>query len=176
MIQRIQTIYLLAAAILCIVCLCLPIGRLVDSHGEVIGTVYNLWVHIPYHEAVGEPTFNGLSTSEPVLAEVAEGTHTFTPWALFALLILTSTGLLFDIFLYRTRLVQSRLAMLGCILLVGWYAVYTAFWFLLGSKYQAEFHPEPWAGFPAVACIFTFLAFRGILKDEALVRSLDRLR
>lgn len=176
MIQRIQSIYLLAAAVLCVVCLCLPIGRLVDRQGEVVGTVYNLWVHVPYHEAVGDPSFNGLNTSEPVLAEVAEGTHTFTPWALFALLLLTSTGLLLDIFLYRTRLVQSRLAMLGCILLVGWYVVYGAFWFLLGAKYHAEFSPEPWAAFPAVACIFAYLAFRGILKDEALVRSLDRLR
>jgi hypothetical protein len=154
----------------------LPIGRLVDSEGEIIGTVYILWVHVPYQETIGQPTFNGVSNSEPVLAEVAEGTHTFTPWALFALLLLTSTGLILDIFIYRTRLVQSRVAMLGCILMVGWYCIYAAFWFLLSEKYHAEFHPEPWAGFPAVACIFAFLAFRAILKDEALVRSLDRLR
>lgn len=176
MIQRIQTLYLLAAAVLCVACMSLPIGRLVDSEGEIIGTVYNLWVHVPYQETIGQPTFNGVSNSEPVLAEVAEGTHTFTPWALFALLLLTSTSLILDIFIYRTRLVQSRVAMLGCILLVGWYCIYAAFWFLLSEKYHAEFHPEPWAGFPAVACIFAFLAFRAILKDEALVRSLDRLR
>ncbi len=176
MIQRIQTLYLLAASILCVVCLCLPIGRLVDTEGEIVGTVYNLWVHIPYHEAIGQPTFNGIGNSEPVLAEVAEGTHIFTPWALFALLLLTATGLITDIFFYRTRLAQSRIAILGCILLVGWYAVYAAFWFFLEAKFQAEFMPEPWAGFPAVACIFSYFAFRNILKDEALVRSLDRLR
>ena len=176
MIQRIQTLYLLAASVLCIACLCLPVGRLVSSDGDILGTVYNLWVHIPYHETVGQTSFNGLGPSAPVLAEVAEGSHNFTPWALFALLLLTSTGLLIDIFFYRTRLVQSRVVMLGCILLVGWYAVYAAFWFLLGAKYGAEFHPEPWAAFPAIACIFSFLAFRAILKDEALVRSLDRLR
>lgn len=176
MIQRIQTLYLLAAAVLCVVCLCLPIGRLIDCEGEIAGTVYNLWVHMPYHEAVGQPNFNGVVNSEPVLEEVAEGTHSFSPWALFALLLLTSAGLLFDIFLYRTRLVQSRLAILGCILLAGWYAVYAAFWFLLGAQYNAEFVPEPWAAFPAIACIFGYLAFRAILKDEALVRSLDRLR
>jgi hypothetical protein len=60
--------------------------------------------------------------------------------------------------------------------LVGWYVVYAAFWFLLGEKYHADFLPEPWAAFPAIACILSFLAFRAILKDEALVRSLDRLR
>lgn len=176
MIQRVQTLYLLAAAILCVVCLCLPIGRLVDAEGEVVGTVYNLWVHIPYHEAVGQPSFNGLSNPEPVLAEVAEGTHSFTPWALFALLLLTATGLIVNIFFYSARLVQSRITMLGCILLVGWYAIYASFWFLLEAKFNADFLPEPWAAFPAIACIFAYLAFRGILKDEALVRSLDRLR
>jgi len=176
MIQRIQTIYLLVAAAFCIACLCLPIGRLVDGQEEVVGTVYNLWVHVPYHEAVGQPSFSGAGSAEPVLAEVAEGTHTFTPWALFALLLLTSTGLLLDIFFYRTRLVQSRLAMLCSILLLGWYAIYAVFWFLLGAKFNADFRPEPWAAFPALACIMAYLAFRAILKDEALVRSLDRLR
>ena len=176
MIQRIQTIYLLAAAVLCIVCLCLPIGRLVDGQGEVVGTVYNLWVHVPYHEAVGSPTFNGLSTQEPVLAEVAEGTHTFTPWALFALLVIVTSGLLFCIFLFKQRLVQSRLALLCCILLVGWYLLYAAFAYLIPQNTDASFHPTLWAAFPCIAAVFSYLAFRAILKDEMLVRSLDRLR
>ena len=174
MIQRIQTLYLLAAALSCIACLCLPVGQLVDASGETVGTLYNLWVHIPYKPDLGALVQEG--TAEPVLAEVAEGQHLFTPWALFALLVLTATGLIFDIFLYRTRLVQSRLAMLCCILLVGWYAVYVAFAYLLGERFDADFAPTPWAAHPAVACICSYLAFRAILKDEALVRSLDRLR
>ncbi len=174
MIQRIQTLYLLAAALGCIACLCLPVGQLVNASGDTVATLYNLWVHVPY--APGMDTLVQDGTAEPVLAEVAEGQHLFTPWALFALLVLTATGLLFDIFLYRTRLVQSRLAMLCCILLLGWYGVYTAFVFLLGERFAADFSPTPWAALPAIACICSYLAFRAILKDEALVRSLDRLR
>lgn len=174
MIQRIQTLYLLFSALACIACLCLPIGRFTDDAGQTCGTLYNLWVHIPYTPDAGVLPLS--STEEPVLAEVAEGQHLFAPWALFTLLVLTATGLIFDIFIYRTRLVQSRLAMLCCIILVGWYAVFAAFAFLLKDRFGTDFMPTPWAALPAVACILAYLAFRAILKDEALVRSLDRLR
>ena len=176
MIQRIQTIYLLIAAVLCIACLCLPIGRFFNSDGETVAILYNLWVHVPYAGPVGSTITTATDAAEPVLAEVADGQHLFAPWALFAQLLLIATLLVFDIFLYRTRLVQSRLAMFCCILLVLWYAVYTVFAVQLASDFNVNFSSRPWAAFPAVACIFSFLAFRAILKDEALVRSLDRLR
>jgi len=66
--------------------------------------------------------------------------------------------------------------MLCCILLIAWYGVYTAFALMLGARFAADFQLTPWAAFPALACIFSYLAFRAILKDEMLVRSLDRLR
>ena len=170
MIQRIQTLYLLAAVALCVACLCLPLGTFVSSDGETVGTLYNLWVHQPPQIAVGQ------SGAAPVLAADAAGSHLWSPWALFAVLVLTTCGLCFSIFLYRTRLVQSRLVMLGCILLIAWYAVYVAFIFMLKARFDAEFQLQPWAAFPAVAAILSYLAFRGIIKDEMLVRSLDRLR
>lgn len=171
MIQRIQTLYLLVAAALCLACLCLPIGRFVSDGGDLVGTLYNLWLHQP--SQLGDT----LQVADaPVLAQDAAGTHSFAPWALFAVLLLTTIGLLFSIFIYRTRLVQSRLVMFCCILLLGWYLIYVAFAYLLGQQYEASFTPTVWAAFPAVACILAYLAFRAILKDEALVRSLDRLR
>ena len=177
MIQRIQTIYLAVAAILCVACLCLPVGHFVNADGETSATLYNLWIHVPYDGPVGSTIQTTTDGDDAlVLAQQAAGQHLFTPWALFALLVLVATGLAFDIFLWRTRLVQSRLAMLCCILVVGWYAVYVAFVFMLGDSFGGDFSPTPWAAFPALACILAFLAFRAILKDEALVHSLDRLR
>lgn len=171
MIQRIQTLYLVLAVALCTACLCLPLGSFVNEQGDLVGTLYNLLVHHP------SPLGSTLQmTDVPVLASEAAGTHSFAPWALFVILLLTATGLAFSIFIYKARLVQSRLVMLCCILLVGWYLVYVAFAYLLGNSYEASFTPTPWAAFPAVACILSYLAFRAILKDEALVRSLDRLR
>ena len=81
-----------------------------------------------------------------------------------------------DICLFKHRLVQSRLALFCALLLVAWYAVYGLFIWMLGARYDASFQPTTWAAFPAISCIFSYLAFRLILKDEMLVRSLDRLR
>ena len=83
MIQRIQTIYLALAVALCTACLCLPIGRFVNEQGDLVGTLYNLWVHHP--SQLGDT----LQVADaPVLASEAAGTHSFAPWALFALLLL----------------------------------------------------------------------------------------
>ena len=123
MIQRVQTIYLAVATLLCVACLCLPIASFSDAQGELVGTLYNLWVHIP------SPIGSTITTdaSAPVLAQEAAGTHVFKPWALFGLLVLIATGLIFDIFLFRQRLVQSRLALLCGILLIGWNIIYGVF-------------------------------------------------
>ena len=172
MIQRVQTIYLAVATLLCVACLCLPIASFSDAQGELVGTLYNLWVHIP------SPIGSTITTdaSAPVLAQEAAGTHVFKPWALFGLLVLIATGLIFDIFLFRQRLVQSRLALLCGILLIGWNIIYGVFLFTLQGQLEADFQLTPWAAFPAIAAILSYLAFRAILKDEMLVRSLDRLR
>lgn len=171
MIQRIQTLYLVLAVALCTACLCLPLGNYVSEQGDLVGTLYNLWLHQP--SQLGDTLH---VADAPVLASEAAGTHSFAPWALFAILLLTASGLVFSIFIYRTRLVQSRLVMLCCILLVGWYIVYGVFGYMLGQSLDASFQLTPWASFPFFACVLSYLAFRAILKDEALVRSLDRLR
>ena len=163
--QRIQTVWLALAALACIACLCLPVGKFVDGQGELAGTMYNLWVHVP------APT---LLLEGPQLAN--EGTHLFTPWALFVLLVLTASLLLMDIALYKHRLAQSRLALFGALLLVGWYALYALFVWMLCSRFDASFSPTPWAALPAIGCVLAYLAFQRILKDDMLVRSLDRLR
>ena len=157
MIQRIQTVWLLVAALTCVVCLCLPVGQFYDMLGCECGRMMNLWVTLQDADMVA-----------PV--------RDFTPWALFALLVLVATGLLFDIALYRYRILQSRIAMLACIVLLGWYAAYGALAYFTAVRMECDFRPTPWAALPAVACILCYLAFRAILKDEMLVRSLDRLR
>lgn len=156
MIQRVQTLWLLLAFAACIACLCLPVGQFINTASlgsEKVGLMFNLWVFLP-------------ATQE----------HLFAPWALFALLILVATGLFVDIFLFKHRLLQSRLAMLCAILLVCWYLVYAAFIWMLKERLSADFMPTPWAAFPAIGAIASYMAFRGILKDEMLVRSLNRIR
>jgi len=174
MIQRIQTVYLALAALLCIVCLCLPIGHFTDEAGEKCATMYNLWIHVP--SPIGATITSMTADAGPVLATEAEGEHVFTPWALFALLVLTTTAEILCIFFYKQRLAQSRLALLCSILLLGWNVLYGAFAYVIPSDTGTHFQLTPWAAFPAISCILCYLAFRAILKDEMLVRSLDRLR
>jgi drug/metabolite transporter (DMT)-like permease len=60
------------------------------------------------------------------------------------------------------------------ILLVGYYAYFVFFVFM--NKVDGSFTPSVTAALPFVCIVLDYLAFRGILKDELLVRSLDRLR
>lgn len=152
MIQRIQTLYLLASLILGVACLCCPLGSFYTADGVHVSDLYNLWLRM-----------------------TETGVHNLSPWALFAILLLVSTLTFFDIFLFRRRALQMRILTLCMVLLVGYYAFLA---FLLYMAYQNgdTFTPSVMAAFPFVCIVLDYLAFRGILKDEMLVRSLDRLR
>ena len=149
MIQRKQTLYLLAALIVTLVCLCLPIARFVPQGMGTPMPMYNLWV------------------------VEGSGNHNFTPWPLFAVLLLTTPINVAAIFGYKNRKQQARFCAFCMLLIVGWYAVYTVFSEVL---HFGEFHVEWTAALPFVAMVFYFLARRGILADEALVRAADRIR
>jgi len=153
MIQRIQTLYLLAAFALCIGCLCSPIAHfMVSESGEMVD-MYNLWL------------------------VSAEGGHLFSfcP-VLMGILVIATTAVFFDIWLFRQRALQMRIATLCMILIVAWYIAYGVICYWLSAEMQASWRPHWTAALPAAALILLYLAFRGILKDEMLVRSLDRLR
>ncbi len=151
MIQRIQSLYLLVSAILGVVCLSMPLGQFLTAHSEPYACLYNLWS-------------KNLET----------GSHNFAPWALFALLLIATSLTFLDIFLYKHRALQMRVLTLCMILLVGYYA-YLAF-FVYMHMGEGSFTPSVTAALPFVCIVLDYLAFRGILKDEMLVRSLDRLR
>ena len=152
MIQRKQTIFLLLAVILTVVCLCLPLASFTPE--SAVGgksVMYNLWITSP------------------------DGAYDFSVWALFAILLITCPIALVAIFSYHNRKAQSRFCMFNILLSLGWYVVFavTAFG-LKGSmgKFDVSFN----AILPAVSMILYFMARKAILADEALVRSADRIR
>ena len=100
----------------------------------------------------------------------------FDKWAIATITVAIPTLALVNIFLFRRRALQMRLCTFCIILLVGWYAALVAFAYILGDGLVGEFRPQLWAAIPAINAILLYLAFRGILRDEMLVRSLDRLR
>ncbi|MCM1371820.1 MAG: DUF4293 domain-containing protein [Bacteroides sp.] len=97
-------------------------------------------------------------------------------WALTAIMGFTGVLELLDIFLFRQRALQMRVCTFCIILLVGWYAVLVAFAYIQCDGLVGTCRPRLWAAIPAVNIILLYLAFRGILHDEMLVKSLDRLR
>lgn len=151
MLQRIQTLYLLASCVLCVVCLCFPLGYFTDLLGAKYAELFNLWV-----------------------TTVEDGSRSFSPWALFVLLVGVSTLTFLDIMLFTRRALQMRVVAFCMVLLVGYYIYLGVFaWMYMGD---GGFRPSVTAALPLVAIVLDYLAFRGILKDEMLVKSLDRLR
>ncbi len=152
MIQRKQTIFLLLSCVFAMVCLCLPIGFFTPEGMGVDSTMYNLWIVLE------------------------NGQHDYSVWPLFAILLVACTVNLVDVFLYKNRILQARLCLLSMFLFVLWYAVYAFFGFSIPETLKASFHVDFCACLPFISMILTFLARKGILADERLVRSMDRIR
>ena len=72
----------------------------------------------------------------------------------------------YTIFLYRQRPLQARLCLAGLLVVFAWYIGVAV---LEGRVGTIE-------GLPMVNAILIFLARKGILDDEKLVRAADRIR
>lgn len=151
MIQRIQTVYLFLIAVLAVTALCLPAGRW-TLDGALQAQLYPLHVCLADGGTVGDG------------------------WALFALLLIVAVSSMTAIFLFRKRMLQVRITLFNALLLLGYYVVMGVFVAMLGKPEWGGFTVGWAAGLPAVALILDYLAFRAIMKDEMIVRSLDRLR
>jgi hypothetical protein len=152
MIQRIQTVYLALSLILLGLMAMLPLGEIAAS-----SEVYDFSIKGVFNEQTGSLVVNG--------------------WPLIALLVLMEIIQVSIIFGYKNRIRQIRLATLNILLMVGLFAVSFVF-IRLSLKYIGEgaYMFRMAMSFPLVAAILNYLAIRAIGKDEALVRSVDRIR
>ncbi|CCY01956.1 putative uncharacterized protein [Prevotella sp. CAG:924] len=150
MIQRKQTIFLLLAVIAMVVCLCLPIG----TFEPATMTQATRWFNIGFMSA-GQPV-----AWHPV------------PFVILAVTVILS---LVDIFRYNHRVSQARWCLWSMLIIIVWY-VYAGLGAFLIFSDKGSFHVG-WAScLPLVALILLLLARQGILADEKLVRSMDRIR
>ena len=161
MIQRIQTVYL-ALAILTAVC-------------ALLFYSVSYWVEGTLVASIGSIRY---WTDNQVLSDNLSST-----WPLSIPLVLVILLNVMAIFLFRKRMRQLRIALFSTILLVG-YVLALAFctWFckeqiaMLLDTTDLSMTFGISAFLPLVGIILNCMAIRGIRKDEALVRSLDRLR
>ena len=149
MIQRIQTLYLLAIVALGIALIWQPVVQLITPEG----TDLQVWEL----SALGGVPMQGL-------------------WGLLVTTILIPVLALIDIFLFKKRLLQARLNIFLAMLCLGYYGVLAIYIWQAKLALGVDWHILPWASFPLVCFVLTLMATRRILKDEALVRAADRIR
>ena len=107
-----------------------------------------------------------------LLVAVILGMVHFQAWLLFVIQILASAIALYTIFLYKNRKRQAALCLVSIFANFAWYLVLAA---LIQQGKAAEQLPIT-ACFPIIAAVLCFMARRGIIADEKLVRSADRIR
>ncbi|MDR2814010.1 MAG: DUF4293 domain-containing protein [Prevotellaceae bacterium] len=108
-------------------------------------------------------------------AQGREATVSGVDFPLVIIQVATFGVTLVNIFLYKRRRRQIRLCILNGVALLCYQAFVLLSVFLL-SRHAEAVQYKVTIVFPAIVAVFTFLAMRRIARDEALVRSLDRLR
>jgi hypothetical protein len=154
MIQRIQTIYLIVIAILIGTFYFLPFASFIIEQDMSL-----------YHLSI-----NGLvldaKTAKPLF-------HTVPLIIIISIIIITD---IITITIYKRRMYQIKLCILNIVLLIGLQGL--MYYFVTVSKHQlgSQTTYSIIFIFPLISAILSYLAIRRIAKDEALVRSMDRLR
>ena len=156
MLQRIQTLFLLVVVITSIVMFFVPLVSFVSDL---------LYLKLYVYE------FRNLTPD----SDIQFGFTTVMP------LTLINSGVLLlglvTIFRYKQRILQVKLVrftlLLSMLLIVGIFVLYPNI-VMKSSEAVSEF--EAGAYIPIINLLFLFLSNRSILKDEKLVRSVDRLR
>lgn len=155
MIQRIQSLFLLFTVILLAILISNPFATFIV---EPQLAKYSLSVF-------------GLSKVDGSSIEKVQSL-----WFLLGFMVVVLLISFVAIFLYRKRILQIRLCIFTIVMLVGGQGVMYYVVYAFGKNLNSSPHYNIVFIFPLVAAILNFLALRAIARDEALIRSLDRLR
>ena len=123
--------------------------------------------------------FADLSVNDEIYTFVARGIYdgenlVFNGLAIFLFILIIALLHFAVIFLYKKRILQMRILVFTIVLLLGLFGMFFYFTYAGFTGAKAAFKIP--VIFPVIAAILDFLAIRGIGKDEALVRSLNRIR
>ena len=156
MIQRIQSVFLLVAAIVTIILLFISIGDIYTAEAQYTFTCFN--VHLPDGKVVMSTLYIALT------------------------LIVSACISIYAIFKYKDRMKQTRIVSLN--MLIFLIAIMMMIWLFPDFLFQRKglmqegdiFRFNYWIMIFVIPPICMFLANQFIRKDERLVRSADRLR
>ena len=156
MIQRIQTVCLFIVSGLFFALLFLPLAFIPSGD-----------IHYIFQVA-------GLETTDA-------GRLLYAAWPLLTIDIIIILLSLISIFLYKRRILQKRICVYNMLLMIGFCLMIGFYFVKFNHDVNNGMSPDLtdlkiWAFFPLIALGLIILAIRKISADEAMVRSLNRLR
>lgn len=157
MIQRIQSVYLLLAAIAMGLTAYFPLADAIGSNDSLVLYTYKIVSLVP--------------DSSPDLP-------VYFMWPMEVISVLVLIISLVTIFFYKNRMRQLGIIRIAIILLIIMIALFF-FYYSPELEHISEGilgYKVPGAYLPIASFLFFILAYRGIIADEKLIRSADRLR
>lgn len=153
MIQRIQSIYLLLAAAVDAVLFFVPVASFISADNIIPFYAFGIDFEI----------------SIKFISELAA----------VPLIVLVSMVVLLpliNIFLFKKRKLQMRLCIFAILLNLGLVGLLYFYISTFAGELLASIQYNYPAVMPLIAVVLNYLAFRAVRKDEALIRSIDRIR
>ncbi|MCK9411221.1 MAG: DUF4293 domain-containing protein [Prolixibacteraceae bacterium] len=154
MIQRIQTLYLLIAALLVAALIFVPFAELTGKDGALY--LFNI--------------------SGIIVTSSSNSTTLVNTWPVLVLVCFSLLILITSIFLFKNRIAQIRISYVSISLLFGLKALMYYYTWSSTNVPTGGLHAKIYSTLPLIAAILVFLAVRNIRKDENLVKSIDRIR
>jgi len=166
MIQRRQTLYLLAVVIMGIVLYFCSVVQFTTPEDSAVQRMFLLSAQ-GLEEVTTELYYTETEAPEIQLKGL---------WGLTVITLLIPILALIDIFLYKHRLLQARLNILTALVCGGYYVMAGMYIWFMKHLIKVDWNVCFGACLPLVCLIFVVGATRLILKDEMMVRAADRIR
>lgn len=150
MIQRVQTLFLLISTAILSLLYMFPLTEFSDENSQIFN--FNV--------------FGIFADNEEIISTIP-------------LLILLSIVVLLNIvsiFAFKNRSLQMRLSVFNILVLVGFIGMFAFYIFNTADTINANIHYTIFSVMPVISIILIYLAYRGIKRDDELVRSADRIR
>ena len=155
MIQRLQSLYLLFVVILCMILFRGSILSFTDGTGDAVRLMVSGNMTNQNDQSVGQVTHM---------------------WPLTSILIMISLLSIIAIFLFKNRKMQLIVAIGVMIMSAGLIISLSCYGYDVIRNFGMKLSPGIKMAAPLLILVFSILAYRGILKDDRLVKSYERLR
>ena len=172
MIQRIQTLYLFVVVVLFATMVATPLLDFKINNVKL--DVENKEqakpdVKVTKDVKVYQMTYKGIVDKES--GDMLISTSLVTMYEIVVAVIALIT-----IFLFKNRGSQIKLTVFNMVLQVGFYVVVAVYMYTAYKYANTDFDFHLPIVFPLISLILSYLAFRAIVKDDLLVKSLGRVR